>query len=208
MNPQKEKEGKERRWGRSLLLIGFRVIVLPHPTPNTLSFLLFHPSFLLVRSFIFFFFCVLNKGHGRWGRAPSSDQVQVSLSVASDNSSSLLVLLDYSSLLELLAYVSNDATRHLAEVLSSHALAVSAAINLSKLPNTNALLEVNTSGYTGSTDEIPVRVIRGQLLVGTSLDQVHVSTRLQLSLEVLCVLDDEFLRVDVFHGLWCVLGSF
>ena len=160
----------------------------PHPK-HTFFFLLFHPSFLLVRSFIFFFFfasfpfVVLNKGHGRWGRAPSSDQVQVSLSVASDNSSSLLVLLDYSSLLELLAYVSNDATRHLAEVLSSHALAVSAAINLSKLPNTNALLEVNTSGYTGSTDEIPVRVIRGQLLVGTSLDQVHVSTRLQLKKE-------------------------
>ena len=29
-----------------------------------------------------------------------------------------------------------------------------------------------------------------------------------LSLEVLCVLDDEFLRVYVFDGLWCVLGSF
>ena len=51
----KGKRRKRERWGRSLLLIGFRVIVLPHPTPNTLSFLLFHPSFLLVRSFIFFF---------------------------------------------------------------------------------------------------------------------------------------------------------
>lgn len=190
MNPQKEKRRKERALGTFVIIIGFRVIVLPHPTPNTLSFFCYSiPRFsscVLLFSFFFFAsfpFVVLNKGHGRWGRAPSSDQVQVSLSVASDNSSSLLVLLDYSSLLELLAYVSNDATRHLAEVLSSHALAVSAAINLSKLPNTNALLEVNTSGYTGSTDEIPVRVIRGQLLVGTSLDQVHVSTRLQLKKE-------------------------
>ena len=189
MNPQKEKEGKRERWGRSLLLLGF--VSLYFPTPPQTHFLFFViPSLVSPRAFFYFLFffasfpfVVLNKGHGRWGRAPSSDQVQVSLSVASDNSSSLLVLLDYSSLLELLAYVSNDATRHLAEVLSSHALAVSAAINLSKLPNTNALLEVNTSGYTGSTDEIPVRVIRGQLLVGTSLDQVHVSTRLQLKKE-------------------------
>ena len=110
-----------------------------------------------------------------WGvRAPSSNEVQVPLSCAGDDPSSLAVELDEAGLLELLADVTDNAAANLAKVLRPHALPVRGSVNLSELSDTDSLLEVDLPGDTRGAHVVPVWVVGTQLLVAPGLDEVNV----------------------------------
>ena len=110
-----------------------------------------------------------------WGvRAPSSNEVQVPLSCAGDDPSSLAVELDEAGLLELLADVTDNAAANLAKVLRPHALPVRGSVNLSELSDTDSLLEVDLPGDARGAHVVPVWVVGTQLLVAPGLDEVNV----------------------------------
>mmetsp|Transcript_2699 Transcript_2699/g.9275 ORF Transcript_2699/g.9275 Transcript_2699/m.9275 type:complete len:221 (-) Transcript_2699:227-889(-) len=116
----------------------------------------------------------LGKDH-LWGvRAPSSNEVQVPLSRAGDDPSSLAVELDEAGLLELLADVTDNAAANLAKVLRPHALPVRGSVNLSELSDTDSLLEVDLPGDARGAHVVPVWVVGTQLLVAPGLDEVNV----------------------------------
>eukprot|EP00215_Chloropicon_roscoffensis_P010963 CAMPEP_0196650428 /NCGR_PEP_ID=MMETSP1085-20130531/16844_1 /TAXON_ID=41879 ORGANISM="Pycnococcus sp, Strain CCMP1998" /NCGR_SAMPLE_ID=MMETSP1085 /ASSEMBLY_ACC=CAM_ASM_000807 /LENGTH=224 /DNA_ID=CAMNT_0041980325 /DNA_START=114 /DNA_END=786 /DNA_ORIENTATION=+ len=156
----------------------------------------------------------LGKDH-LWGvRAPSSNEVQVPLSRAGDDPSSLAVELDEAGLLELLADVTDNAAANLAKVLRPHALPVRGSVNLSELSDTDSLLEVDLPGDARGAHVVPVWVVGTQLLVAPGLDEVNVLAWSKLSLQVLGVLPDELVAstsFTVFGVYWVssviVIGS-
>jgi hypothetical protein len=136
------------------------------------------------------------------GGALAGDAVEVTLAVVGDLAATLAHLLEHLHGLESVEDVTDEATRGTVEVLLGGLVAGAAAVVLTEAADADALAKVDLARNRGGTDVVPVRVVRGELVVGRGLDVVVPLRQLHLAgaLEVLSVLVNELRRLDVADG--------
>lgn len=103
----------------------------------------------------------------------SGDAVEISAALAGELATAERCLLDELQLLQALESFARDSTGRSAEVAGVGAVAFATTENFRHRTDANRAADVDVTNQGGTTDVVPVRVVRSQLLEARRLDDVH-----------------------------------